>query len=258
MPAENITVVAQWEKSWWDKWRSSWWGGWWGSSKKSSTWDIQDKIDDNIEENIHGSAWDEWSEDISWVNQDQWNTIYTIDSESLDAYEWARENWITTMNSIEWADPDGYVTRWHLAKMLVNFVTNVLWRSIPYDVSYECVNWNDNPSIWESDEIRDYATKSCALWIMWINTRNNEFMPNDIVTRAEFGTVASRILWWDTYNQPDDENNPFYVKHLRALQESGFMKDIDNPLWRREIRKRVWLVLKRIETKEQNNEKSLN
>jgi hypothetical protein len=28
----------------------------------------------------------------------------------------------------------------------------------------------------------------------------------------------------------DAENNPFYVRHLKALQESGFMKDIDNPL----------------------------
>jgi hypothetical protein len=187
---------------------------------------------------------------MSWVDQNQWNTIDTIDSESLDAYEWARENWITTMNSIELADPDWYVTRWHLAKMLVNFVTNVLWRSIPYDIPYECVTWNDNPSIWESDEIRDYATKSCALWIMWINTRNHEFMPNDIVTRAEFWTVASRILRWDMYNELDTDNNLFYTKHLKALQENWFMKDIDNPLWRKEIRKRVWLVLKRIETKE--------
>jgi hypothetical protein len=28
---------------------------------------------------------------------------------------------------------------------------------------YDCMNWNDNPSVWESDEIKDYATKACAL-----------------------------------------------------------------------------------------------
>jgi hypothetical protein len=33
------------------------------------------------------------------------------------------------------------------------------------------------------------------------------------------------------------------------LQDGGFMNDIDNPLRRQEIRKWVWLVLKRIEEK---------
>jgi hypothetical protein len=87
------------------------------------------------------------------------------------------------------------------------------------------------------------------MWLMWLYVE--EFMPNKIVDRAEFWTVVSRMLWWDTYNELDTYYHPYYEKHLKALQENGIMKDIDNPLWRREIRKRVWLVLKRIE-KEKN------
>ena len=50
-----------------------------------------------------------------------------------------------------------------MAKMIVNYLVNVLKREIPYDIPYECVSWNDDESAWESDEIRDYATKACAL-----------------------------------------------------------------------------------------------
>jgi hypothetical protein len=83
------------------------------------------------------------------------------------------------------------------------------------------------------------------MWLMWIYTE--EFMPNKIVDRAEFWTVVSRILWWERYNELDTDNNLYFTKHLKALQENGFMKDIDNPLWRKEFRKRVWVTLKRIE-----------
>lgn len=79
--------------------------------------------------------------------------------------------------------------------------------------------------------------------------KNNKFRPRDVVSRAEFWTVASRVLWWDRYNELDTDHNLFYTKHLKALQDGGFMNDIDNPLRRQEIRKWVWLVLKRIEEK---------
>jgi hypothetical protein len=81
--------------------------------------------------------------------------------------------------------------------------------------------------------------------LMWIRVKN--FNPNKIVSRAEFWTVLSRLLWWDTYDELDTDHHLYFTKHLKALQENGFMKDIDNPLWRKEIRKRVWLVLNRIE-----------
>jgi hypothetical protein len=30
-------------------------------------------------------------------------------------------------------------------------------------VPEHCLSFNDNPAIWESEEIKDYAIKSCAL-----------------------------------------------------------------------------------------------
>jgi hypothetical protein len=40
-------------------------------------------------------------------------------------------------------------------------------------------------------------------------------MPGKKVSRAEFGTVLSRMLWGDVYN----DGNPYYAKHLQALKE---------------------------------------
>ncbi|MBQ5945057.1 S-layer homology domain-containing protein [bacterium] len=41
---------------------------------------------------------------------------------------------------------------------------------------------------------------------------NNEFRPNDLVTRAEFATALSRML----YSTPD--GNPYYVPHIEKLK----------------------------------------
>jgi hypothetical protein len=42
--------------------------------------------------------------------------------------------------------------------------------------------------------------------------KNNEFRPDDGVTRGEFATALSRML----YNTPD--GNPYYTTHLEKLK----------------------------------------
>ena len=86
-----------------------------------------------------------------------------VSEDMLSVYEWARKNSITTKNTIETANPNGFVRRGHLAKMIVNYMINVQGKHIPYDVPYQCLHWNDDESLWDSDEIKDYATKACAL-----------------------------------------------------------------------------------------------
>ncbi len=98
----------------------------------------------------------------------------------------------------------------------------------------------------ESQEIKWYAEKACALWIMWINVKT--FAPNRVVTRAEFGTVLSRILRWNKYDvEKASKENPYYKKHLEALKAEWIMTQIDNPTKREEKRKRVRVMLKRVE-----------
>ena len=81
---------------------------------------------------------------------------------------------------------------------------------------------------------------------MWINMENNEFLPNNIVTRAEFWTVMSRVLWWDKYDITDTNHRSYFEDHLQALKKDNILTQIANPETRWEIRKWVWLVFRRI------------
>ena len=193
----------------------------------------------------HNSAEDEQQEGTDNNTQ----PIVTDDNKSkyseevIDAYTWAYWYDITTMDTLDKAMPNQFIIRWHLAKMAVNYAVNVLWREIPSEIPDKC-SWWDDESVWESAEIKDYAEKSCALWVMWIKVKN--FDPNKIVSRAEFWTVLSRLLWWDTYDveNPTDKNL-YYVKHLKALNDSNIMKDIDNPVRRNELREWIWVMFRR-------------
>ena len=183
--------------------------------------------------------------DSADLDQSSWNTTTWDNEESL--YEWAHSHNITTLSTVERANPDGVVIRGHLAKMLVNYMINVKWEKLPEEIPSECKR-NDNESVWEPQEIKEYAEKACALWVMWINT--NIFDPNWEVTRAQFWTTLSRILWWDKYNVEDTSNIPYYEKHLKALKDNKILGNTENPEKIIELRKWIWMMLRR--TKEIN------
>jgi REP element-mobilizing transposase RayT len=81
--------------------------------------------------------------------------------------------------------------------------------------------------------------KACALGFMWLDMK--KFSPNLRVTRAQFGTIMSRLLWWKKYAW----GTPYYRKHLNALKLHNIMTQIQNPEGRVELRQWVWLMLMR-------------
>ena len=226
---DDVTVVAQWRavqeesRRWWSGW---WWrrsGGW------SDSWEWWDE---------HGSAVDQIVDITESYNQNRANM------EVLIAYMWAHSRWII---DTEWkdSDPDGYVLRWEMAKMVVRFTENVLWRKVP-GIPIQC-HWIDVESEWQTKERKEYAEKACALWVMWLYMDN--FLPNKVLDRAEFGTILSRLLWWDKYDVVDaTETKLYYTRHLWALNREWIMKQIDNPVERKELRKWAWLMLMRVKT----------
>jgi hypothetical protein len=52
-----------------------------------------------------------------------------------------------------------------------------------------------------------------------------DFDPNGEVTRAQFGTILSRLIWGSTY----DGGVKFYTNHLNALKIAGIMTNITDP-----------------------------
>jgi hypothetical protein len=89
-----------------------------------------------------------------------------------------------------------------------------------------------------ADMMYDYGvTNACKLWIMWINMPDNKFRPNDTITRWEFATALSRLL----YNTVDW--NPYYETHLRKLKSEWILSNTDPNM--RETRWYVMLMLMR-------------
>ena len=158
-----------------------------------------------------------------------WNRIVTnaqseYSDEFKDAYNWAHSLSITTQPSIDKANMDWNITRAEMAKMVSNYAKNSLWKKP--DTSKACLFINSNivPDLVTS------VTESCQLWLMWQWV--SDFRPNDNVTRAEFWTVLSRLL----FNLKDWD--PYYSTHLAKLKAEGIISN-DDP----NLQEKRWYVM---------------
>ena len=201
---------------------------------------FSDRMEPNIINNWwnHYSWW--WSRNKSDINDhfsadDQDNNTDTEQTtdEFQQAYKFAYENWITTMDTIDKADMEGLLTRIAMAKMLSNYAINVLGKK-PANIIVP--NFSDITT--KLDEEYDFwVTLWYQLWIMWINMPNNEFRPFDYVTRAEFATALSRMLFWT------HDGDPYYVTHIEKLKAEWIITNDDPDM--QELRWYVMIMLMR-------------
>ena len=120
-----------------------------------------------------------------------------------------------------------------MAKMLSYYAINVLWQK-PDETRIN--KFNDVSNKLDKD-YDNWVTLAYQLWIMWINMLNNNFRPNDEVTRAEFGTALSRML----YSIPDGK--PYYLTHLQKLKSEWIITKDDAKM--KELRGYVMIMLMR-------------
>jgi len=192
----------------------------------------------------------------TWLIQDTWLLLpkptpvdpykeQSIDPEVLSAYEWARKNGITSMQTAYWARLYDSITRAELAKMMSVFATKVMGRIIISNPMCDVTKYSDYNSM--DVEQQFYITQACNLGIMWWSNATNSllpyFNPKGLVNRAQFGTVLSRFLYGQMYN--GDASAERYVKHLQALNKDGIMKIISEPSYR-ELRGYVMIMMQRI------------
>lgn len=164
--------------------------------------------------------------------------------ELVDAFQFAYGLWITTMCPIDTADMTWWLLRKHMAKMITEFAVTTVGL-YPDITKKECEQYDDLAL--QPSEMRFYAKMSCQLWLMglesdWIQPQKS-FNPNAVVTRAQFGTILSRLIFGDIYNI-SWANEFYYVRHLQALKEHAIMKKIEDPFMV-EIRGWVMLMLQR-------------
>ncbi|MEI6426281.1 MAG: hypothetical protein WCO66_02905 [Candidatus Absconditabacteria bacterium] len=158
--------------------------------------------------------------------------VSKFSQEMNQAYIFAYTKKITTKINIETADMEGDLIREHLAKMISNYAINVLGKKP--DPKAVC-EFSDISN--ESNELQGYMQLSCQLGLMGRGIE--EFDPRGNVTRAQFSTILSRLL----YGETNEGGNPYYAKHMAALKQKGILKNTDPSL--QELRGYVMLMLMR-------------
>ncbi len=235
MPLSGATVKAKWEKLW-----SS--GGWGGSSRSSSvisndsekstdseTWN---KVDSSADKSA--SEWQDNTQDSS-ANASEWQNY---SQEFQQAYEFAHEKWITTMPTIQEAQMNWKLTRIAMAKMLSQYAMNVLGQKPANIVTPKFNDVTDK----QNSDYDDWVTLAYQLWIMWQNMPNNKFRPDDEVTRAEFATALSRMLY-HTSDWEYKSTDKYYTNHMKKLVQEWIITNDDAKM--KELRWYVMIMLMR-------------
>lgn len=124
------------------------------------------------------------------------------------AYQYAHQIGITTIDDIDNAQMYENLTRAQAAKMLSQFAIQVLGKTP--DKSKQA-NFSD---IKGHGDLSERMETSYQLGLMGIGI--TKFNPNATMTRAEFGTVLSRALRGNTY---DTQEGNYYEIHLQQLQK---------------------------------------
>ena len=160
-------------------------------------------------------------------------------SEQNDAYLWACQHNITTMRTIQEARLDQPLTRAELAKIMSVYAMKEyhLKPLITGAANYKDVNT-------DLGDLADYIQIAYQLQIMGINadgTPMQAFEPHKLVSRAEFATVLSRVIWGNKHNISGDDR---YSAHLQALKKYRVItSDVPANWW--ELRGRALLMLHR-------------
>jgi hypothetical protein len=244
----KINIIVSWWGISYIWWSPSWWG-WWYMIKDNCciNWGLPwwNHLCIDHSDSYYDWTCEKWSyksTDVCGVNQSNYSDELKL------AYLYSYNYGITTMCPIQTANLDGHLYRNHLAKMISEYAVNVLWKK-PNVWKKWCDKFQDIGK--ETQELKDFMKTACELNLMWLHadwqTPKDNFDPNDIVTRAEFGTVFSRLLFGDMYNIKDEssvyKNEWYWYKdHLNALKSHWVMTQVDwdRPKYRE---KRGWVML---------------
>ena len=143
------------------------------------------------------------------------------------------------MRTIQEARLDQPLTRAELAKIMSVYAMKEyhLKPLITGAVNYKDVNA-------DLGDLADYIQLAYQLQIMGINadgTSMQAFEPHKLVSRAEFATVLSRVIWGSKHNISGDDR---YSAHLQTLKKYRVItSDVPANWW--ELRGRALLMLHR-------------
>ena len=172
-----------------------WYSWWWRRVPIRYSDKNEHKVAEENDVMQGGMKWSEESKSIidftEKLDMESYDSSYSLEQNT--AYQFAKANGITTKSTIQEAKMNISLTRIQMAKMLSYYAINVLWQSP--DISRWIVKFGDvSDSL--NKQYGNAVTLAYQLWIMWINIESGKFRPYDEVTRAEFVTALSRMLYW--------------------------------------------------------------
>lgn len=211
---------------------------WWDSNKCDLNNDREFNIADINVFNytcLNGITW--WTP-ANWSNNN-WKDLPSVhenwySQEMNNAYSFARTYWLTTKTSIKEAWMYREITRAETAKMISNYVKNVLGKSP--ETTKNCTFSDVTKSL--DSKYDNWISEACQLWLMWQWIKN--FRPGAKVTRVEFWTILSRALWWNK----NEWWTKYYDNHLKALKTAWIMNKT-NSTSSKVLRWEVMLMLQR-------------
>lgn len=113
------------------------------------------------------------------------------------------------------------ITRAEFSKLLVGFLENVLDRKADGSRLAICSQYSDVDTSLGDLQLTIY--KSCMHKVMGLQndglTPLDVFNPHEVMTRKYVVTTLSRVIWGNKY----DNGNPFYVKHMQAMQDADLI-----------------------------------
>ncbi len=171
-----------------------------------------------------------------WSQEDK-----KLNAELQSAFDWAVSKGFVEDSELAKARFQAPMTRIAFAQMLLA-VSEKLWLEEQADKSCDFADLKGAP-----EATITTAKAVCQLNIMGIHPDQSaleNFMPDQLVDRAQMITVLSRMLWGATFNQG---GNTFYQKHLeKAVNEQLITHKNASAL---ELQGYFYLVLQRAENK---------
>ena len=212
MPAENITITAQWEaKKQSGGWYSWWWGRRYDDLEQESV--VNEEMDDEL-----GTTTD---------NQQDIDETQAQDSTQI-VHDWAYKNWLTKYSDSSDARFWDYLIRSEMAKISSIFATKMLWEKPDESKQDFCSQLTDLSKL--DEETRSYIIESCELWYMWYESNWVDglvkFRPYSSMVLAEASVIISRMMWW---NQNAADGEDWYKWHLYASYNHELIDDIRDP-----------------------------
>ena len=231
---EDMEVTAQYSSS-----SNGWYSWWWGSASKPDK--SHNSVDDKEISDTKNSL-EKVEEQPS-----QWKTLDTDSpyKETINAHQWAYQQWLTKYKNISEARMDEPLNRSEMAKISSIFATQMLNKAPNEEKKEFCSQY---PDLWKvEDDMKLFIIESCELWYMgyesnWIDALAR-FRPYTPVTVAEAATILSRIVRW---NENAMNWKDWYKWHLYATYNHGLLDDVIDPTTRNITRREAYTMLYRL------------